>query len=286
MTRVRAAAGKNINIAAAEENEVTDMRRKKAAFFDIDGTIWNIHSEIPESTVKAIRLLRENGHLAFLCSGRSRAYIRDPKLFAIGFDGVVSGCGTMIEYAGETVFYKKLNPELVEYTVDTVRRCDFFPILEGREYLYLDEEELGGDYYGKKLKAEMGDHLLSVAGEWGKWEISKLTCVTAQGEWDKCFPALEKYYDCMIHNPRVIELVPKGFHKGTGIEEVCRLLDLDIADTFAFGDSANDIGMLRTAGTGVVMGNGSDEAKAAADYVTTSLTEDGIWNACRHFGLI
>lgn len=78
MTRVRAAAGKNINIAAAEENEVIDMQRKKAAFFDIDGTIWNIHSEIPESTVKAIRLLRENGHLAFLCSGRSRAYIRDP----------------------------------------------------------------------------------------------------------------------------------------------------------------------------------------------------------------
>lgn len=262
------------------------MQARKAAFFDIDGTIWDMHNKIPESTVKAIRKLRENGHLAFLCSGRSRAYIRNPRLFDIGFDGVVSGCGTMIEYAGQTVFYKKLDVELVEYTVNTVRHHGFCPILEGREYLYLDENEFGQNYYGKKLKAELGDHLLSIAGEWGKWEISKLTCATDQAEWDKCYPALEKYYDCMIHNPRVIEIVPKGFHKGTGIEEVCRLLGMDIADTYAFGDSANDIGMLKTAGTGVVMGNGSDQAKTAGDYVTTSIMEDGIWNACRHFGLI
>lgn len=262
------------------------MRTKKAAFFDIDGTLWDIHNRVPESTVKAIRMLRKNGHLAFLCSGRSRAYIQSPKLFEIGFDGVVSGCGTMIEYAGETVFYKKLDTKLVEYTVNTVRHYGFRPILEGREYLYLDDEEFGQDSYGRKLKTEVGDHLLSVAGEWGKWEISKLTCVTDQAEWEKCYPALEKYYDCMVHNPRVIEIVPKGFHKGTGIEEVCRLLGMKIEDTFAFGDSANDIGMLRTAGTAVVMGNGSREAKAEADYVTDSLTEDGIWNACRHFGLI
>lgn len=286
MTRVHAAAERNISTAAAKINEVFCMQRKKAAFFDIDGTIWDVHNTIPESTVKAIRMLRKNGHLAFLCSGRSRAYIREPKLFDIGFDGVVSGCGTMIEYEGEIVFYKKLDAKLVEYTVDTLRRYGVFPILEGREYLYLDKEELGDNPYGKKLKTELGDHLLSIAQAWGEWEISKLTCVLTRGEWEKCFSALEKYYDCMIHNPRVIELVPKGFHKGTGIEEVCRLLDLDIADTFAFGDSANDIGMLRTAGVGVVMGNGSDEIKAEADYVTTPMMEDGIWNACRHFGLI
>ena len=72
----------------------------KAAFFDIDGTLWDSCNEIPESTVEAIRKLRENGNLAFLCSGRTRAYIQNPSLLEIGFDGIVSGCGTMIEYRG------------------------------------------------------------------------------------------------------------------------------------------------------------------------------------------
>ena len=62
------------------------MTQRKALFFDIDGTIWNMKNEIPESTVRAIRALREKGHLTFLCSGRSRAFIQEPKLFDIGFD--------------------------------------------------------------------------------------------------------------------------------------------------------------------------------------------------------
>ena len=49
---------------------------------------------------------------------------------------------------------------------------------------------------------------------------------------------------------------------------------------------ANDLGMLCTAGVGIAMGNGSDVAKTAADYVTTSMEEDGIWNGCRHLKLI
>ena len=87
------------------------MHKKKAVFFDIDGTLWNEKNEIPPSAIKAIRRLREKGNLAFLCSGRCRAHIRSRELLGIGFDGIVSGCGTMIEYAGETVFYKRIENE-------------------------------------------------------------------------------------------------------------------------------------------------------------------------------
>ena len=46
------------------------------------------------------------------------------------------------------------------------------------------------------------------------------------------------------------------------------------------------IAKARAAGVGVAMGSANDEAKEAADYVTTDLLDDGIWNACRHFALI
>ena len=54
----------------------------------------------------------------------------------------------------------------------------------------------------------------------------------------------------------------------------------------AFGDGENDIPMIRFAGIGVAMGNGGEKVKAAADYVTDSVDNDGIEKALRHFGMI
>lgn len=263
-----------------------NMGNKKAVFFDIDGTLWDRNNHIPESTIEAIRTLRKNGHLAFLCSGRCRGYIQDPKLLDIGFDGIVSGCGTMVEFGEKVLFYRELETDLMEYTVRTVRQYGFRPILEGCKYLYMDDIEFGTDPYGMKLKREMGDRLRSIEQEWGRWEVSKLACATERADRDGCIRVLEKYYDFMIHNEAVLEMVPKGFHKGIGIAIVCDYLEMDMKDTFAFGDSSNDLGMFQDAGIAVAMGNGSDEAKQAADYVTAEMMDDGIWKACRHFDLI
>ena len=63
-------------------------------------------------------------------------------------------------------------------------------------------------------------------------------------------------------------------------------LGIDISETMAFGDGGNDISMLKAAGTSVAMGNALDKVKANASYVTTSVDEDGIANALRHFGII
>ncbi|MCD7764309.1 MAG: Cof-type HAD-IIB family hydrolase [Lachnospiraceae bacterium] len=258
----------------------------RALFFDIDGTLWDFKNYIPDSTREAIRLLKANGHLVFLCSGRCRAYIQNPDLLGLGFDGIVSGCGTMVEYQGRRLFHKTIPSGLAVRTVETVRKYGFRPILEGTDHLYLDRHEFGQDAYGEKVIREMGDRLLPITELWGQWEISKLSCATNDADRESCFAELKEDYDYIIHNENVVEMVPKGFHKGTGIQKVCEILEIVPADTLAFGDSVNDLGMFSTAGISVAMGNGSDAAKAAASYVTSPLLEDGIYNACRHFGLI
>ena len=54
----------------------------------------------------------------------------------------------------------------------------------------------------------------------------------------------------------------------------------------ALGDSFNDLHMLLWAGTGVAMGNATEEPKAVADYITDDVDHNGIWNALKHFDII
>lgn len=257
---------------------------KKAVFFDIDGTIWDINNNICESTVEAIKELRKNGHLTFLCSGRSRGYITNPKLLELGFDGIISGCGTMIEYNGKTVLYQKMEKDFADYVVRTVRKYGFKPILEGRDYLYFDDEDFAGDSYGEKLRRELGERLKPIKKN--DYEIVKLSCATIGVSVEECKKELGDLFEFIIHNERVVEMVPKGFSKATGIKKICELLDISPENTFAFGDSTNDLEMLKIAGKSIAMGNGSDDVKAVADYITSSVTEDGIWKACKYFRLI
>ena len=71
-----------------------ENKDRKLVFFDIDGTLIDGPThQIPQSAVEAIRKLRENGHLAFINTGRTLVSI-EPRIREIGFDGLVCGCGT------------------------------------------------------------------------------------------------------------------------------------------------------------------------------------------------
>ena len=262
------------------------MKERKAVFFDIDNTLWDFTNRIPPSAAAAVRLLRQRGHLAFLCSGRARGYIRDPRLLGLGFDGIISGCGTLLEYGGETLFYYQIPRETAERTVSALRSFGFRIILEGREYLYFDPEDFAGDAYGDKLRRELGERLLTIRDHWGTWECCKLACDTRNRDQAGGLAAVAEDFIPIIHNENVVELVPRGFGKGEGIRRLCGCLGLDLADTVAFGDSVNDLDMFAVAGVSVAMGNAAPAAKAAATLVTTDLHDDGIWNACERLGLL
>jgi Cof subfamily protein (haloacid dehalogenase superfamily) len=77
-------------------------------------------------------------------------------------------------------------------------------------------------------------------------------------------------------NNGLVEIVPAGITKATGVEEVARPLGIVAADTVSFGDMPNDIALLRWAGHGVAMGNAHPETVAAADEVTAPNNDDGL----------
>ncbi|VEG58384.1 cof family hydrolase [Mycolicibacterium aurum] len=77
-------------------------------------------------------------------------------------------------------------------------------------------------------------------------------------------------------NNGLIEIVPLGISKATGIDELARPQGIAAADIVAFGDMPNDVPMLSWAGLGVAMGNAHPDAVAAADEVTATNAEDGV----------
>jgi Cof subfamily protein (haloacid dehalogenase superfamily) len=77
-------------------------------------------------------------------------------------------------------------------------------------------------------------------------------------------------------NNGLIEIVPLGITKATGIAEIARPQGITDDDMVAFGDMPNDVPMLLRAGHGVAMGNAHPDAVAAADEVTTPNTDDGV----------
>ena len=76
-----------------------------------------------------------------------------------------------------------------------------------------------------------------------------------------------------------IEVNSKYASKGSALATLCDYLDIDISETVAFGDSLNDMDMIRRAGLSIAMRNAQDEIKEAADIVTLSNDEDGVADA-------
>ena len=69
------------------------------------------------------------------------------------------------------------------------------------------------------------------------------------------------------------DIVRGGMDKGVGLADLCEKMGLTLADAVAAGDSANDVAMLKAAGLGCCMANGTPDAKACLLYTSDAADE-------------
>lgn len=260
----------------------------KYVFFDIDGTLWDENMLVPESTKLAIKQLQKNGHKAFICTGRAMGNVNDPQFDEIGFDGFVASCGNHIEMDGVILHENNMSFEIVKAVYDASRQHNMPIIYEGTHYLWLDREGFDGDPYIKCIVENLKDVAIFL-DECDLKEIHANKFSALLNE-NSNFPEIEKAlghaFTFLDHGDGIIEAVPVGTSKATGIQWLCEHLNIPIENTYAIGDSINDLEMLKFAGHSIAMGNATPVAKEAAEYITTHIHEDGIWNALKHYSLI
>lgn len=118
------------------------------------------------------------------------------------------------------------------------------------------------------------DKLIERVGSICRINVFYLDGAGAQGVWDAVDARPELIRSSSL--PCNVEITRAEAHKGAGLRWLCERLGVDVSDTVAFGDSDNDLTMLREAGDGVAMGNANDACHAAADHTCPSCSDSGV----------
>jgi Cof subfamily protein (haloacid dehalogenase superfamily) len=260
----------------------------KALFFDIDGTLvsFNTH-EIPVSTIDALTAAKAKGIHIFISTGRPAAIINN--LSALQERNLIDGYITMNGgycFVGEEVIYKSAIPQAdVQALMDYCSAHNYPCIVVGeKDICTCQHADIVNEIFHDFLKVDILPVKTPEEAIQGK-EIFQMTPFITEEQEREVLPSIPH---CEIGRwyPAFADVTAKGNTKQRGIDEIIRHFGIRLEETMAFGDGGNDISMLRHAGIGVAMGNAQDDVKASANYVTSSVDENGIANALKHFGVV
>ena len=259
---------------------------RKILFFDIDGTLMEDDPShfVPESTVKALRLAREAGHLLFVNTGRPVVNV-DADVRVLGFDGYICGCGTYIECGGQELYYHPTSVSICREMVQLIRDTDCAPLFERRDAFFFDPQTRDLPFIREiRDTFRMQEKNVWRSVDDADFSFDKFVIAyDEQSDLDAFKAGIAPYFVYIDRGYGFGEMAPIGCSKRTGMEWVLRHYGIDRAQAYAIGDSLNDLPMFEGAGTGIAMGNG-EKLIPYADYVTDDLRHDGIYKAMEHFG--
>lgn len=263
-------------------------------FFDIDGTIiWHrkdadvaetvANARPTEGVARAFKALAARGHKAFICTGRPLALVRPP-ILELAHAGVVSAAGSCISIDGKIVYEQVIPEDILVELVERLCAAGAGVLLEGTERT-LALMPAGVEY--TRIPNVATVHSLAELRAASTMRFNKFSY---EGDAkDKIMQAkdfLAEHFVDYDLGLGVGEMCLKGVDKGTGIARTLELLGHSHESTYGFGDSENDLPMLRAVDMPVAMGNALPSVKAAARYITDSVEDDGVVTALEHFGLI
>lgn len=251
------------------------------AFFDLDGTLLDAHSNITLEIRHAMDQLKENKVLPIIATGRTEHEVYTIRQNA-GITSNICMNGMFIRAEQEIIYSNHMEIELCErFAAFNKKQNDLLSFYNERQtwctghdanlihaYEFIHSKVPPIDPTGY-LKKQVNMFLVFGTNEQN------------DQAYHDAFPELTFYRN----SPFSIDTVKKGISKGSAVQEFKKQLGLDIP-TFGFGDGPNDLDLLKACDHKIAMGNGRDEVKELADFITTENTNHGIVNALKHFDLI
>ena len=271
----------------------------KLIFLDIDGTLTVPGSNIPpESALEAVRLARKAGNKVFLCSGRNQDMLSP--LLQYDFDGYIASGGGYVVLGDKVLYDCPMTEEQRVKALELFSKYGVLCTLEARDATFGDEgladflnRSSGGNSelvrWRRAIEKDLNIRPLSLYDGRPLYKIVFM-CADREQIREPEHELGEEFAFIVqdMHGADCIngELVNKKFHKGTGLKCIADALGAGMEDTIGFGDSMNDADMIRDAGFGVCMDNGSPGLKMMSDMVCPAVEEDGLWKGFKELGLL
>lgn len=273
---------------------------KKYIFIDIDGTLLDHQTGIPESAIFAIQEARRNGNKVFICTGRAKSEV-NINILNIGFDGYIFSAGAVVETEGKQLISRNLDTEDLDSMITCFKKEALGYVLEGHCKSYIDP--IAEKYFSvfrenlKKVNRNLSPLFVNpdmVPIQNYDKETSLINKISLFSDSAEILKRIERSLKSglrMITHKSSLgiinaEIFLKDISKASGIDVIMKYYSDSIDKTIGIGDSANDIEMIQYCNIGVSMGNGIEAVKKIADYITDTARENGIYNCFKKFELI
>ncbi|MFF5334415.1 HAD family hydrolase [Streptomyces sp. NPDC013181] len=247
---------------------------------DLDGTLLRDDHTVSARTRDALKAAAATGAAHIVVTGRAVPWTRHI-LDDLGYDGLaVCAQGAQVYHAGERRLLTSLtlDRQLAGLALSKVE-AEVGPLALAASRDGLDGDVLVGPGY----RVQEGPHpSVFVQDPAELWEAPLNKVYIQHPELDDdelaraARAAVGNLVDVVMAGPGVVEILPLGLSKATGLSLAARRLGVKAADTIAFGDMPNDIPMFAWARHGVAMANAHDDLKAVAQETTASNEDDGI----------
>ena len=207
-------------------------------FFDLDGTLL-LGGQISERCHKALEMARDAGHTLVINTGRAPAFVPEKVFNDPVFDGHICG-STYVDFKGKVLSYDSLSKDLLARVYD-------FSIKNGLQVVYEGAKE-------NFISCAQGLNYTDAALMFSREELPAIVKITFACD-PKKVPADAFEGLRVVHFKSYAEGIKQGYDKAYGMKLILEELGLSREDAVAFGDSENDIDMLKFAGKGVAMKN-------------------------------
>ncbi|WP_105114839.1 Cof-type HAD-IIB family hydrolase [Streptococcus suis] len=261
----------------------------KLIALDMDGTLLNENKELMQPQIDAIHQAVEAGVTVVLCTGRPLVGVK-PFVEQLGFDTeeeyiiVNNGCSTHSTKDWSLIDWEELSISDIDYLSTFIENDDVqISLFDEEDYFVLAEKANARVNLDAGLVGMIPQPIDLSEARSGKHRFFEAMFVGEKEHIDafekQHNPILSQGYSTVRSQDYLLEILPNGASKATGLKKLADRLGILPEEIMAMGDANNDLEMIAFAGLGIAMGNANEQVKAIAQDITDTNENNGVAKA-------
>ena len=242
----------------------------KLLALDLDGTTVDDHGQISDATVHSLQRAREKGAAICFVTGRSEFEVLPlaPRFPYADYLVVDTGAKITDLATGEVLLHECLDPREAEIVLEYFIRKNRLLHIKGGRFWGATLMDASVEAFARY--ANYQPVIVRKPTDAPLTEIDSF-CVygyPSRAAMDRLIEREGLNLYTMHSQPHYYDVLQHGINKWRAVSFLAQRLRIPTESIIAVGNFSNDVEMIKKSGIGIAVRNASDDAKAAADYIT------------------